>query len=36
VTFYFLAAWCFVAAIALFFAKRPSVKLADSAAAAPA
>jgi MFS family permease len=36
VTFYFLAAWCFVAAIALFFAKRPSVKLADRAAAAPA
>ena len=36
VTFYFLAAWCFVAAVALFFAKRPSVKFADRAAAAPA
>jgi MFS family permease len=36
VTFYFLAAWCFVAAVALFFAKRPSVKFTDRAAAAPA
>jgi MFS family permease len=36
VTFYFLSAWCFVAAVALFFAKRPSVNLADRAAAAPA
>jgi MFS family permease len=36
VTFYFLAVWCFVAAAALLFAKRPSVKLADGTAAAPA
>jgi MFS family permease len=35
-TFYFLAAWCFAGAVALFFTKRPSVRLADRAAAAPA
>ena len=35
-TFYFLAAWCFAGAIALFFLKRPSMELGDRAAAAPA
>jgi MFS family permease len=35
-TFYFLAAWCFAGAVVLFFAKRPSMKAADRAAAATA
>jgi hypothetical protein len=35
-TFYFLAAWCFAGAVALIFAKRPSLQVADRAAAAPA
>jgi MFS family permease len=33
VTFYFLAAWCFGGAVALIFVKRPSLELADRAAA---
>ena len=36
VTFYFLAAWCFCGAVALIFAKRPSLELGDRTAVAPA
>jgi hypothetical protein len=35
-TFYFLAAWCFLGAVALILAKRPSAEIGDRAAAAPA